>query len=300
MIEKADLFHLENLKISNRNTGFEIDNELLFSDDDGYDTYVCHSEINKDPQVTYKLNKHGFRSENFETLKNSNLNVLVSGCSITYGQGVFQENSWSELFAKTLTSNHSKPVKMYNLGVMGASTYLIIKNLMAFIRKYGAPDQIYLLLPPYSRKLIYDEASDNFKNVIMSKHGYKELAYKKDPSVKRFFDSYCEEDALLFVTTLMGIFEDFCEAKKIDLTWTSYGTISDDDVYSASGFKFYKKYVAPESEFYTNSKTFLHLIGENKDSIPHWEIGADGDHPGAAWHRDIAKMFFDFRSETLK
>jgi hypothetical protein len=298
--KKANLFHLENLEISNRSTEFKIDNELLYSDENGYETYVCPVEVNKGPQVTYKLNKDGFRSENFETLKESNLNVLISGCSYTYGQGVFQENSWVELFSKSIGLTSSKPVKMYNLGIMGASIYLIIKNLMAFIRKYGAPDQIYLLLPPYSRKLIYDEAYDNFKSVVMNKHQYKELVHKKNASIKRFYDSYCEEDSLLFATTLMGIFENFCEAKNIDLIWTSYGTIANDDVYSASGFKFYKQYVAPESELYANNKTFLHLIPENKDGIPHWEIGADGDHPGAAWHQDIAKMFFDFKNEDLK
>jgi hypothetical protein len=303
MTKKTDLFHLKNLNISNRNSGFEKNYEILSSDDSGYDTYVSRYEPNKNPEVTYRLNKDGFRSENFKKLEAGNLNVLISGCSFTYAQGVLQENSWPELLSKTISLSSSKPVKMYNLGIMGSSIYLIVKNLMAFIRKYGAPDQIYLLLPPHSRKLIYDDSTDNFKNLVMNKDEYKKLAYKKaDPSTKRFYDSYCEEDSLLLAISLMGIFEDFCEAKKIDLIWTSYGAIPKIDFFYTSGFKFYKKYAAPNFEFYTNKKAFLHLLHlmpENEFGVPHWEMGADRDHPGAAWHEGIAKMFFDFKSENL-
>jgi hypothetical protein len=297
--KKDSLFHLESLEPSNRTLKFIADHELLSSDDFGYDSYVANHEPNKNPQVVYKLNKQGFRSENFEPLNSKNLNILISGCSVTFGQGVFQEHSWPELFSKTLSQSSSKPIKMHNLGIMGASIYLIVKNLMAFIRRYGAPDQIYLFLPPYSRKLVYDEAGDNFHNIVMSKQGYHKLAHKKDLSEKRFYDSYCEEDSLLFAITLMGIFENFCEARNIDLVWTSYATLADFDIYSKVGFKFYRQYDAPDSEFYNNYKTLMHLIPENKYNIPHWNEGADVDHPGAAWHQDISRLFLDFRNRYL-
>jgi hypothetical protein len=295
MIKKDSLFHLERLEPSNLIPGFEIHYELLFSDKNGYSSYVSRHEPNKNPQVVYKLNKDGFRSENFEKLKSSNLNVLISGCSLTFGQGVFQEDSWPELFSKTLNSNHRKPIKMYNLGVMGASIYLIIKNLMAFIRRYGYPDEIYLLLPPYSRKIIYDEISNSFKNAIIDKEEFISLAHKKDLSTKKFYDSYCNEDAQLLAVTLIGIFENFCESKNIKLVWSSYDDTPQTDFYETSGFKFYKKYVAPKSDFYYNDKSLSHLIPENKNNIPHWDIGSDEDHPGAVWHKDISEMFNNFQ-----
>jgi hypothetical protein len=297
MMKKADLFHLEGLDSSNLISGFEIHNELLFSDEDGYDSYAFHDEPNKNPQVIYRLNKDGFRSENFEKLESSNLNVLISGCSVTFGQGVFQENSWPELFAKTLSDNSSKPIKMYNLGTMGASIYLIIKNLMAFIRRYGAPDKVYLLLPHYSRKIIYDERSNNFKNAVLTKEEFVSLAHKKNSSVKRFYDSYCEEDAQLLAITLIGMFEDFCESKNIKLAWSSYDNVDHEDLYELIGFKFYNRYVAPEYEPYYDDKSLGHLIPENKDNVPHWVIGSDDDHPGASWHKDIAEMFANFQKD---
>jgi hypothetical protein len=295
---KSELFHLKNLAPSNRTSGFEIDNELLISKN-GYDSYVCNHEPNKDPQVVYKLNEKGFRSENFEPLTSKNLNVLISGCSVTFGQGVFQEHSWPELFSKEIGLKSNKPIKMYNLAVMGGSVHLTIKNLMSFIRTYGSPDEIYLLLPPSSRRLVYDEHADNFRNILVNKEGYKSLANKKNLAVKRFYDSYCEEDTALLATTLMGLFESFCEAKNIKLVWSSYGTISKSDFYKSSGFKFYKQYRAPGSEFYASDKTSLHLVPENKNNIPHWMTGSDGDHPGAAWHYEISKMFLDFSREAF-
>jgi hypothetical protein len=209
--------------------------------------------------------------------------------------GVFQENSWPELFSKTLSNNRLKPIKMYNLAVMGASIYLIIKNLMAFIRRYGSPDEIYLLLPPHSRKIIYDKSCNGFKNAIIDKEGFIDLAHKKDPSTKRYYDSYCNEDSQLLAVTLMGIFEDFCESRDIKLIWSSYDDTPQTDFYETSGFKFYKKYVAPKSDFYYNDKSLSHLIPENKNNISHWDIGSDEDHPGAVWHKDISEMFNNFQ-----
>jgi hypothetical protein len=295
MIKKDNLFHLENLEPSNLASGFQMNYELLFSDEYGYSGYASHHEPNKNPQVIYKLNRDGFRSENFEKLKSSNLNVLISGCSLTFGQGVFQENSWPELFSKKLSNNSIKPIKMYNLGVLGASIYLIIKNLMAFIRRYGSPDEIYLLLPPHSRKIIYDESFNSFKNAIINKEDFISLVHKKDLSTKKFYNSYCNEDAKLLAVTLIGIFEDFCESKNIKLIWSSYDATSETDFYETSGFKFYKKYVAPEPDFYYNDKSLSHLIPENKNNVPYWDIGSDEDHPGAVWHKDIAEMFSNFQ-----
>lgn len=277
---------------SNLTDSFKKDYSLILRNDDDSTSYVSLHEKNKNPEVVYKLNKNGFRTENFKKLDNKTFNVLTSGCSYTFGQGVSQEHSWSEILAKKLQIKLSKPIKMHNLGVMGASVYLIIKNAMAFIREYGAPDQVYLLLPPDSRKLVYVDEIKKFESMVISPGGYKKMLYEKDLSTKRFYESYCEEDSYLLSITLIGFFEDFCSSNNIKLTWTSYAQFADEDLYDKVGFKFYKKYAVDDCDDY-HDKDCIDKIPKNTEGIPHWEIGADDEHPGVWLHRDIAKMFYD-------
>ena len=297
MIEKAEIFKLTSMEPSNLTDSFEDDYRLILTNDDGYTSYTSLNEKNKNPEVIYKLNKDGFRTENFKKLDDKTFNVLASGCSCTYGQGVPQQYSWPEILAKKLQTKLSKPIKMHNLGVMGASIHLTIKNAMAFIRKYGAPDEIYLLLPPDSRKLVYVDRIKKFTSMVMSSGGYKKMFHGKDPETKRFYESYCKEDSYLLSITLIGFFEDFCSSNNIKLIWTHYDEIDDEDLYNKVGFRFYKKYTINDCNDY-HDQDCIDKMPKNIEGIPHWKIGADDDHPGVWWHTEVAKMFYDLREQS--
>jgi hypothetical protein len=297
MIKKAEIFKLTSMEPSNLTDNFKIDHSLILTNDDGYTSYISLNEKNKNPEVVYKLNKDGFRTENFKKLDNKAFNVLASGCSCTYGQGVPQEYSWSQTLAKKLQMKLPKPLKMHNLGVMGASVHLTIKNAMAFIREYGAPDEIYLLLPPDSRKLVYVDRIKNFKSMVMSSAGYKKIFDGNDPETKRFYESHSEEESYLLSITLIGLFEDFCSSNNIKLIWTSYAQSADEDLYDKVGFKFYKKYTIDDCDDY-HDQGCIDKMPKNIESISHWEIGADDEHPGVWWHTEVAKMFYDLGRQS--
>ena len=282
---------------SNLTDSFEDEHRLTLKNSDGYISYISLNEKNKTPEVVYQLNENGFRTENFKKLNDKTFNVLASGCSCTFGQGVSQQHSWPEILAKKLQIKLSKPIKMYNLGVMGASIYLTVKNAMAFIREHGAPDEIYLLLPPDSRKLVYVEEIKKFESMVMSPGGYKKMLHGNDPSTKRFYESYCKEDSYLLSITLIGLFEDFCSSNNIRLTWTSYDQDADEDLYDKVGFRFYKKYTIDDCNDY-HDEDCIDKMPKNIESIPHWEIGADDEHPGVWWHREVAKMFYDLGEKS--
>jgi hypothetical protein len=297
MLKNSEIFKLTSMEPSNLTDSFEKDHNLILTNNDGSTTYISLNEKNKNPEVVYKLNKDGFRTENFKKLDNRAFNVLASGCSCTYGQGVSQEYSWPEILAKKIQTKLSKPIKMHNLGVMGASIHLTIKNAMAFIREHGAPDEIYLLLPPDSRKLVYVDGIKKFKSLVMSPDGYKKMIHGNDPSTKRFYESYCEEDSYLLSITLISFFEDFCSSNNIRLIWTSYAQPVDEDLYDKVGFKFYKKYAIDDCNDY-HDQDCIDKMPKNIEGISHWEIGADDDHPGVWWHTEVAKMFYDLREQS--
>ena len=297
MLKNSEIFKLTSMEPSNLTDSFEDDHSLILKDSDGYTSYTSLNEKNKNPEVVYQLNKNGFRTENFKKLDDKTFNVLASGCSCTYGQGVPQGYSWPDILAKKLETKLSKPIKMHNLGVMGASIHLIIKNAMAFIREYGAPDEIYLLLPPDSRKLVYVDRIKKFKSMVMSSAGYKKMFDGNDPETKRFYESYCKEDSYLLSITLIGFFEDFCKSNNIGLTWTHYDEIDDGDLYDKVGFRFYKKYAIDDCNDY-HDQDCIDKMPKNIEGIPHWEIGADDEHPGVWWHTEIAKMFYNLSEQS--
>lgn len=120
---------------------------------DGYwsDDYFYTKSTNAD-DVVYKINKDGFRTDNFEPLNNDNFNILYSGCSFSFGQDLPQQLMWSNF-----VTDHFKTIKNtkgYNLSMMGSSIHLIVKNICAFINKYGIPDVLVMMLPDIHRKMI--------------------------------------------------------------------------------------------------------------------------------------------------
>jgi lysophospholipase L1-like esterase len=82
--------------------------------------------------VNYTVNKHQYRTDEFDTIDWANSIVLL-GCSQTYGVGVTDEDTIGSNLSKLL----NKPV--INLGIPGASNNLILNNSAILSSKYPTP-----------------------------------------------------------------------------------------------------------------------------------------------------------------
>ena len=148
---------LNPLLISNFYNIFKYQGEY---DDEGY--FICNEWRDpqiKGPRIQYKINKDGFRSKHFATLKKENFNILYGGCSWTFGEGLPEEMTWTYQVTQGIKNKINKNVIDYNLGFMAFSIDLIIKNVMSFIRLYGKPDVIFLCFPDVGRKIKYMDNS---------------------------------------------------------------------------------------------------------------------------------------------
>jgi len=98
---------------------------------------------NKQPTISYKLNSHGFRSDEFSE-EECRESITFLGCSNTYGSHLHKENTWSYLVAKELN------LKEINLGIPAGS-------LDSAFRVYNEWQPIHkskitcLFIPPGSR-----------------------------------------------------------------------------------------------------------------------------------------------------
>lgn len=91
--------------------------------------------------ITYKINSHGFRSEEFETDQPC---MLALGCSYTMGIGLPVESLWSSLIGAKLN------LKVYNLGWGGSSAdtcYRLARYWIPVLR----PRLVAMLAPPRTR-----------------------------------------------------------------------------------------------------------------------------------------------------
>lgn len=89
----------------------------------------------------YVLNSHGARSVEFFR----NPELLIAGCSQTFGIGIPEEVTWGSLLAKELNLNY------VNIAHQGASVSAIVSNIFSYIRNYGRPEKIVVLLPDLYR-----------------------------------------------------------------------------------------------------------------------------------------------------
>lgn len=73
----------------------------------------------------YECNSYGYRCPEFSPMPNGGKNVLVLGCSHTFGEGVDLQNTWVHL----LSQKCNKRLRWWNLGYPGASGDFIVRVL---------------------------------------------------------------------------------------------------------------------------------------------------------------------------
>ena len=100
-----------------------------------------------DPVPGHKTNSHGYRCPEFRPLPDGGKNVVVLGCSHTFGEGLEEHETWASLVAK----KSSKILRWWNLSRPGASADLMIRILYG-TEKILFPKIIIACWPATSRR----------------------------------------------------------------------------------------------------------------------------------------------------
>lgn len=178
--------------------------------------------------VVYNINNHGFRDDDFVSKKP----LIIAGCSHTYGIGMHKEYTWGDLLAKKINLDY------VNLGYPGASTSLIVKNIFAYIKKFGNPEMIVCNFPnmerielPMNRDILVAEATDkqwmNKKDIPTLGEFYLEMDYP-DESNRPLFSKrpHKVKDVIpmdipywLSIQSI-NMLEQYCDQANIKLVWS--------------------------------------------------------------------------------
>jgi hypothetical protein len=110
--------------------------------------------------ITYQFNSHGYRCPEFSLRDQSHnaVNVVFFGCSVTFGMGLPEENTYPAVFTRLLQDYLGVPAINWNLGFNGASADSLSRNLISVISVLK-PDIILLTFPPTAGRREY--ISDN-------------------------------------------------------------------------------------------------------------------------------------------
>lgn len=230
--------------------------------------YLTYGESSKGVQVDknfiYSFNNFGHRSEDFKTVKN-NLNILFSGCSLTFGESLPYKQNWSGKLYKLIQDKYYVD-NYYNLSFLGGSTELIIFNIFMYCKTFGNPDVIFLLLPDSSRKIILNNKRyDNYMNPNEN----------EDDRTLMLLKSY------FYIKML----EQYCFSNNIKLVWSCWFEKDIKDFYSSCYFDNFVKI--------DNYKVLYNAKNDSEKNNIFYNIGRDNVHPGLQYSDGMARIFYE-------
>jgi hypothetical protein len=158
-----------------------------------------------------------------------NVDVLAAGCSVTYGFGLPEGETWQFILSK------KNNISCDTLGFPGGSIAHIVFNIFKYCKKYGSPKNIICLFPDLYRFEVFIDNENNMSkdgvsltNVSTTIENNQDSFFKKpyNPS-----DVYSVNDIIYKNLIAIEMLESFCELNKInliistwhfDITWSKF------------------------------------------------------------------------------
>lgn len=120
--------------------------------------------------VTYQINSAGFRAPEFDKL--DTVDVVVSGCSHTFGHGLPQQHCWGHHITQRLNLN-----TWVNLGMNGAGMEQVLHCVVSYLTSdLPLPRLVFVQWPSYNR--LPHEYEDGIRNTINISHAWMQERMK--------------------------------------------------------------------------------------------------------------------------
>jgi hypothetical protein len=201
--------------------------------------------------------------------KNYNKNgksILFSGCSVTEGSSVKENNLWVNLLSSEI--NKKIPImNSINIAKHGNSIFDSIVSIFSYIKNNNKPDFIFLNLPNIERNYLY-----------LEENKYATISFSTKN--KNSLDLYAKS-SMIHILNYYYMLEEYCRKSNIQLfsfTW-DHGIW---DLSTASQFKGFNF-----NTFHTYKwEELTNYIYEYKSSKndQYYLIAEDGYHQGNAYH----------------
>lgn len=210
---------------------------------------------NDDLKVEYVYNSYGYRSEEFK----SDNEILVLGCSQTFGVGLPQIYTWSNILSNFLEKKYS------NLALPGDSIQGQTCKAFKYFEEFGNPKIIVGCFPLFRIDMpeIIDDKSIEIKTLIFE-HDYIAPISKKPHALEYVIP----KEATIFNSfMLLKILQQYCKTNNIIFIW---------DIWESS--KFFE-------DFYDKNKN-LSIFNNRVDDYTYKYIEGDNDKNGNLYYEN--------------
>jgi len=288
--------------------------------------YKLDNSEDHGPGVSYNLNKNDYRSPEFF----NNPDVIITGCSQTYGQGVPEETSWGVQASNALNLSY------VNISEPSSSTMHQIQKIFKFIKEYGKPKYIFCMFPSFARysmpispglltakSIKHNNGRYNASNIIaqvlIDDDGFAPVHsdYFTQDRPQYLKSPYYMEDVIppevgyYYSFQHIHMLEQYCQDANIDLYWTTWNE-SDEHLIKYAINKdneHFKRFFSIDIGEWERTKEFKYVLkldaGCHSNDILrdmykyHWDLGGDRNpdsglpHMGVHLHKHIADALQD-------
>lgn len=225
--------------------------------------YYTDDNIPRFENKQYNTNSYGYRTQEFFPLPAGKKNVVVLGCSHTFGEGLEQSEIW---LSKLENKLQSKLLRFWNLAQPGASADLITRILLA-TEKTLFPKIVIVCWPVDSRRERLDIAPKNLTNVdkeliLENNHTDKNNFLKNFFLVEKFAEKNNCQTYHCFADEVYDVEHKNCfNEKSLRSCWPKWSTIKTDH--------------------------------QNRKLQDNPSVARDGIHFGEEHHTEFADLLFD-------
>ena len=209
-------------------------------------------------KIYYKLNSHGYRSDEFD----SSQEILVLGCSQTFGQSIPDEFTWSKLFSDSIGKSYAR------LAQPGDSAQAQVQKAFKYFEEFGHPKIIVASFPSSRLEMPY------IPKKIASKLSLSQAEFKEQCQIQQIFlydeiEKFSKiphspeevlpiEVGIFYTFTFIQILQQYCRSHNIKLIWN----IWDDELF----FEYVKTNASEALENYLHIN-FREFSFDDKDGI---------------------------------
>jgi hypothetical protein len=204
--------------------------KALFTDPSVYGDAEFYIRPIASPHSSADLNKLGYRSIEFE----DPAEILTSGCSFTFGQGVQIQGNWPSQLSEISGMKH------HNLGAPGTGVGLQVGNIFSYIHQYGKPKIILCLFPEFTRMRMISNRNfvippnhEQNKEILESDNDIIDYSYtyNRPNNISRISkiphkadDVVPEELAINISINYIKMLEMYCNSNGIILLWSTWNS----------------------------------------------------------------------------
>jgi hypothetical protein len=281
--------------------------------------------------LVYDFNENGYRSNSFK----AGTDMLVTGCSFTFGSGIPTELRWGDILSKNLNLSYS------NMAMPGSSVTRQVRDIFAYFKEFGHPKYIFAMFPVFNRMEIISNPKylipGAWERSIKRKKKYKALStvdlYRQTcnvnmaPREQKFltqpliFEDIMPSEIPQFYSSLhVSMLQQYCDLAGIKLIWSTWhdpqnkvlNLVNQEypDTYrgmvdtNPGGWSFNKK--TNESEYRENNVLInchedYKIISEDMfHTARDIEFGIEWAHWGTHRHLHVAEAFEKYFKENIQ